>query len=450
MTDTIHIDGVVSANGNPGGSYGGGGSGGSIWMHCNLILGYGSIMTNGGAGGSSSGGGAGGRIALYFWQNRTATGFKFESHGGAPNSCNDCEGGGPGTAFLYHMEHDHRSLYVENAYITPKQKLIDWDNLAEDGCRAWLLPISGTHKFAGSNNEFLFEELQIYDNAHMAILTPNETKDAIGMVSGSNNELMEVPMEVVSAPILHFLYMIGDRTGAVHLDNRQEMDLERDDIDLPFSVYVYQGAHLGLAPRTVVHGVEIYNAGTLSHIQNLTLHHGGYIWLQHGGHTTGEPESHYQFQTVRVQDSAWVNAVTDPITEPGITFITDEFFIEGGGRMQGTRLTIISINITIDSAGLLSTDGTGYEWHHDNETHGRDSLHGSVNPGKPPDTYGIRAGGSHGGTGGRGPSDTTGKTGLPYGDLYEPYVFGSSGGAGPSNQPGASGGGIIWMNVTGV
>ena len=319
----------------------------------------------------------------------------------------------------------------------PKQKLIDWDNLAEDGCRAWLLPISGTHKFAGSNNKFLFEELQIYDNAHMAILTPNETKDAIGMVSGSNNELLKVPMEVVSAPILHFLYMIGDRTGAVHLDNRQEMDLERDDIDLPFSVYVYQGAHLGLAPRTVVHGVEIYNAGALSHIQNLTLHHGGYIWLQHGGHTAGEPESHYQFQTVRVQDSAWVNAVTDPITEPGITFITDEFFIEGGGRMQGTRITIISINITIDSAGLLSTDGTGYEWHHDNETHGRDSLHGSVNPGKPPDTYGIRAGGSHGGTGGRGPSDTNGKTGLPYGDLYEPYVFGSSGGAGPNNQPGS-------------
>ncbi|XP_071506021.1 uncharacterized protein [Diadema antillarum] len=483
VTDTIHIDGVVSANGAVGGESSGGGSGGSIWMHCNLIKGYGSIATNGGGGGSQSGGGAGGRVALYFWQNRTSTGFKFESHGGAPSqSSQECEGGGPGTIFLYHMFHDHRSLFIENGNLVPKQKLIDWQNLEEDGCRGWILPISGSHDFAGSNNEFLFEELQIYDGAHVAILPPNQTEDSLGVqhefFSHPFGALSTEGFTVSSAPILHFLHMIGDRTGAVHLADMQEMDLEREDIDLPFSVYVYRGAHLGLAPRTVVHGVEIYNAGTLSHIVNLTLHHGGYMWLRHGGHTTDEPESHYQFEFVRIQDSGWLNAVTDPILEPGITFISKAFFIEGGGRMQGSRLTILSQNITVDDAGLLSADGTGYSWHHDNVTHGSNSLHGTVNPGKPPDDLGFRAGGSHGGTGGRAflPSggsgqqnsnsqgtcmfdnsgcqqhmdlmSVSGRAGLPYGDLYEPYVFGSSGGLGSEDQPGAAGGGIIWMNVT--
>ncbi|PIK55158.1 hypothetical protein BSL78_07888 [Apostichopus japonicus] len=445
VTDTIHIDGVVSSDGNPGGVGSGGGSGGSIWMHCNLIKGYGTISTNGGDAGSNSGGGAGGRIALNFWNNETSNGFKFESHGGLPDG--DWEGGGPGTVFMYHEEHEHRTLYIENGEINPLDKIIDWSNVEEDGCRAWILPVSGTHELAGGNNVYYFEELQIYDGAHLAVVPPGEALfvvDAMGLSSRMDVSFLAAESTEWEVTIF-FRHMIGDRTGAIHIADKQEMDLERPEIDLPFSTYVYHDGHLGLAPNTVVHGVEIFNAGLLSHIVNLTLHHGGYLWAQHGGRTAGQPSHHYAFRIVRIQDEASINATTDPIDEPGITFITESIYIEGGGILHGTKLTMISENITIDAGGSLTAEGLGYTGHHSNDTHGEDSLHGDVNLGKPHPVYGLGGGGGHGGSGGRGPN---GKAGFAYGDLYEPFLFGSAGGHGLNNQHGGTGGGYVWLNIS--
>ena len=87
VTGGILIDGEVSADGGEAdGNGGGGGSGGSIWMYCNLIRGYGKITANGGPGslnvGSPGAGGAGGRVAMYFWQNETMTGFSYHARGG--------------------------------------------------------------------------------------------------------------------------------------------------------------------------------------------------------------------------------------------------------------------------------------------------------------------------------------------------------------------------------
>lgn len=116
--------------------------------------------------------------------------------------------------------------------------------------------------------------------------------------------------------------MIGDRTGVVHVGPDQDLDLKRDEIDVPFSVYVYSGGHLGLASMTFVHGIEIILRGSLSHVRNITLHHDGQLWLLHGGRTTGMVAHRYQFDFVRIQDTAIVHAVTSPVLDPGITFFT--------------------------------------------------------------------------------------------------------------------------------
>lgn len=68
----IDVDGLVFVNGEDVlfliGS--GGGSGGSIWMYCKMIRGYGRIVVNGGVGFKDSlyfgGGGVGGRVVIYF------------------------------------------------------------------------------------------------------------------------------------------------------------------------------------------------------------------------------------------------------------------------------------------------------------------------------------------------------------------------------------------------
>ncbi|XP_070535282.1 uncharacterized protein [Ptychodera flava] len=447
VTDTIQIDGTVSANGADGTGHSGGGSGGSIWMHSYHITGYGLISTNGGNGAGYGGGGAGGRTSLHFFENTTFVEFTYESHGGTAggSSCDECEGGGPGTIFLYHMVHNHRTLMLENAGLVPREKAIDWNSLDEDGCRGWILTDAGSHEFANHNHEYHFEELQIYRGAHLAVLNPNDTFESpLPTVGEPDNYAPRPPPKVT----IHFRHMIGDRSGTVHVYNRQEMDLEREKIDLPFSVHVYFDGHLGLAPATVVHGVYIHMAGLLSHVVNMTLHHGGFFWCQHGGRTIGEPFSHYSFQFVRIQDDGYLNATTDPIVDPGITFIVQAFIIEGGGIMHGTRMTILAENITVDAGGKLAADGLGYHPYHNNDTHGDDSLHGDVNIGQPNSDLGVGCGAGHGGSGGRGSHSNGRGGGFAYGDLYEPYVFGSAGGFSHDAKPGGTGGGIIWMNVT--
>lgn len=63
-------------------------------------------------------------------------------------------------------------------------------------------------------------------------------------------------------------------------------------------------------------------------------------------------------------------------------------------------------------------------------------LLGTVNPGIGSRS---RAGAGHGGSGGR---YSTNGGGSAYGDLYEPFQFGSAGYS--------AGAGIIWMNITGT
>ena len=352
VTGLIDVDGLVSANGEDATSLtgSGGGSGGSIWMYCKTIKGYGRIAANGGAGstnsGSPGGGGAGGRIAIYFEVNETSTYFVYEARGGAALGCQlgredlcKAEAGGPGTVFLYHMIHTHRTLLIHNGGQKPLVSAIaDYSDLSEDGCRAWILPQSANHDFAGKGRDFHFEELQIYGGGHLALLTEPVGRNAS----------------------LFFRHMIGDRTGTLHVSDKQVMDLHRPEIDIPFSVHVYAGGYLGMAPYTEVHGVTLYISGAVDHIQNMTLHHGGEFWMYHGGRTANQVNSSFQFDTVRVQDKGVIRAFTSPIIHPGITIIARAFFIEGGGLFHGTRMTVLGENITIDDGGLITADGQGY------------------------------------------------------------------------------------------
>lgn len=431
VTNVIDIDGLVTAHGEAGSNRAGGGSGGSIWMYCKTIKGYGKITANGGngsmSGSHSGGGGAGGRIAIYFQENKTSTYLIYEARGGSAFGCEfgkehlcKAEAGGPGTVFLYHMIHTHRTLMIHNGGQKPLVSAIkDYNDLTRDGCRAWLLPQSSIHHFAKGQGDFHFEELQIYGGGHLAVLTEPVGKNAT----------------------LFFNYMIGDRTGTLHVSTNQTMDLQRPEIDLPFSVHVYDKGFLGLAPMTVVHGVTIYVTGTVAYITNMTLHHGGTFWINDGGRTAGELNNTFSFESVRVQDKALVRALTSPVEHHGAVFKVRSLFIEGGGEVWATRFTVLAENITIDDGGLLNANGLGFNNSHPTSNVG---LHGIVNVGIGRTSSSGSSGGGHGGRGGRGANAQV--VGKAYGDLYEPVRFGSSGGG----VKAGSGGGVIWFNVTNI
>ena len=231
--------------------------------------------------------------------NETFTYFSYRAHGGAGGS--NSEAGGAGTVFLYHLFHKHRTLLIDNDGHSALNRHVNYSKISQEGGKAWIMPDSGIHRFADRESRFHFEELQVYGKAHLAIW-PREGRE-----------------RNIS---LFFRYMIGDRTGMVHVGPDQDLDLKRDEIDVPFSVYVYSGGHLGLASITFVHGIEIILRGSLSHVRNITLHHDGQLWLLHGGRTTGMVAHRYQFDFVRIQDTAIVHAVTSPVLDPGITFFT--------------------------------------------------------------------------------------------------------------------------------
>ncbi len=64
-SETVTINGTITANGGNGVNRSGGGSGGGIYLSCSTVAGRGNIRANGGNGGSGyGGGGGGGRIAI--------------------------------------------------------------------------------------------------------------------------------------------------------------------------------------------------------------------------------------------------------------------------------------------------------------------------------------------------------------------------------------------------
>jgi hypothetical protein len=240
------------------------------------------------------------------------------------------------------MLEDHKTLIIDNGGHQPSDKFNVIDNYADlssDSCRTWILPESGDHFFAGGGYKYHFHEFQMYGAAHLAFL----------------------PEPLNQEVDVYFLYMIGDRSGTVHLGNKQVMDLNREEIDLPFSVRAYAGSYLGLAPFTIVHGVSIWMHGELANIDNITLHHNGLLSLETGGHTKDLDPDYYQFNWVRIQENATVRSLTDPVTEPGIDFLVHfSMYIEGGGTFVATNVSIQAINITVDDGGALHSDSLGY------------------------------------------------------------------------------------------
>ena len=92
------IDGIISVNGQEPARQGnaGGGSGGSIHMTFDDLVGFGMFQANGGNGSQTGGGGGGGRIALHYTENHKFNG-RFMARGGDSSE----ETGGKATFLSY-------------------------------------------------------------------------------------------------------------------------------------------------------------------------------------------------------------------------------------------------------------------------------------------------------------------------------------------------------------
>jgi hypothetical protein len=117
--------GTISANGTQLKTYGGGGSGGSIYITCRTLTGTGTLRANGGGGMANGMGGGGGRIAVSYSTSDqdalAAQPIKFSVAGGAVN-------GGRGT------------LWLSDGALLPPTLSSTFSNLRIVGFGAWSTP----------------------------------------------------------------------------------------------------------------------------------------------------------------------------------------------------------------------------------------------------------------------------------------------------------------------
>ena len=84
VTDSMVLNGIISANGQDGGTDVGGGAGGSILVQAGTLTGAGIFQSNGGAGAGSCGGGGGGRVALHCVDSSGFSGLEQSTVRGGP------------------------------------------------------------------------------------------------------------------------------------------------------------------------------------------------------------------------------------------------------------------------------------------------------------------------------------------------------------------------------
>lgn len=107
LSGNLTAEGNITANGINGGSYTGGGSGGTIKINTIDISGGGTINANGGNGGTSGGGGGGGgRVAIYYTGTKSKENSKFTANAGTGNLA-----GALGTVFVYDKTNKDSTIF---------------------------------------------------------------------------------------------------------------------------------------------------------------------------------------------------------------------------------------------------------------------------------------------------------------------------------------------------
>ena len=251
------------------------------------------------------------------------------------------EPGGPGTTFIYHQHHNHSTLLIDNNHRVSHHvgQVKNYLNLTTDSFKAWFLPDSGDHWIAKHNHDYRFDELQVYGNAHLAIL-PEPFEDGAS---------------------LHFRHMIGDRSGVIHVGPNQVMDLRRHFIDTPFSSYVYEKGYLGLGHNTVMQQIFIHLEGTMDHITNLTLVHGAQLRLFQTGSTNNRTRLNYHINgTTIIKARSFINC-SAPFAHPDqYNLQFNHITVEGGGEIKGKNMHISATTLSVDDGGVIEVNDGGY------------------------------------------------------------------------------------------
>ncbi|XP_071498055.1 uncharacterized protein [Diadema antillarum] len=430
VSDTLHVDGTISAAGGVGDSpHAGGGSAGSIWLETETLNGDGLIDVEGGAGADTGGGGgAGGRVAVYYTYNHYSGSFV----GAGGDS--QFEPGGPGTIYLHKLQplnastlldatlpeaqitHDsnvtaprtNRTLYLNNLGRLPRashRNLTEFYSAYERATTVtWLEPGHVAdiarclcNESSDYEADFVIDELHIYGGAELAFIDPARPSEGLHMRLGT---------------------IAGDRSGRMLIGFNQTMFVAQPDF--PLSVDVYRGGDITLNGELIVSGVTFNIEGVLPLAENITIRDGGVLNMHEMVGLDGEATEEVEFNAISIRNHGTLLSHNGDQRRT----LSGKFLqVYGGGELRSRNLHLEVERAIVDSYGSISVNGGGYD--------------AGEGLGRAYDSTGA----SHGGEGGGQHSSDI----VPpaYGSFTLPGMFGSGGREGS----GASGGGILSVSV---
>ncbi|XP_072025321.1 uncharacterized protein [Amphiura filiformis] len=392
----LTCDGIVSANGLPGASdtAAGGGSGGSIIIDTEALIGHGTIQCHGGSAFVdniyANGGGSGGRIAIIQTQPDIFKGL-VQAHGGSSS-----EHGGPGTIYRRAVLGDASEHYLEI------------DNLNRADSKTCNRPVVvGTQ----DAEELVFTHIELLRRACLQLQSSSTevnlymrklTGDGSGyIVSGSNH-------------VIHIGYEESQTCPKANIHIQSSGMCILSPLSTITSTMYVQGALYGVENVKVKGEIKLYRSG-YSACFNCSMesrergdYYLGSLTVQNGG-------------VLRVVSSSKRYADNNAVT----LILHGHLDIDHGSTVEvGDAIVVYTQDMKVEKMGVVRANGVGYP--------------GNSGPGKGL-VCGGGGGGSYGGQGGNGDSCTAGI----YGSQCLPTPVGSGGGSCSHGYVPGIGGGAI-------
>ena len=389
----LQLEGTITVNGSSGdATNSGGGSGGSIWISADDILGNGILSSRGGNGDGTGGGGSGGRISIYLQKPMSFEGV-LNAEGGSGK-----QAGAAGTLYIQ-----------DNNKLIPRKRLLI-KNLKTASNKPQ------TVLYEANIVDYLFDELQLKGMSRFEIYNLQRLFQTIRVTN-----------------------FVSDGAGEIAIREKQTMlaevlEAKESHLTLTTNIYVEKGANLVMASNLTVDGATLTLDGKISNVRHLVVESGSAVKFGITSQTTLMENNQFVFQSdpgTQQFASVTLKSGSDFGAPLNLKLSVGKLDMKSGVTLRGKFVDIKSKTLVIGRGATLTTNNSI-------ETQGSDGGSGlaSSNGG---------SGGGHGSVGGVGYNGLAG--GNAYGTLYKPDQPGRPGGDGTAGKTAGKGGGVIRIDT---
>ena len=388
----IQLEGEISVSGEDApGVDGGGGSGGSVWLSAQNLVGNGILTSDGGNGNIHGHGGSGGRMAIYLQEKMAFEGL-LSAKGGAIGSVGDI--GAAGT------------VYIEDSVKLQPRRLLKTQNLKSSGAKpTTVIAEPGI-------NDFSFDQLTITGNVLLEVAQTNS-----GKVSTRIADFVDDGNGLITVRTGQTFYTAAKETVETHFSLRTNFVVE-------------EGANLISSSNVTVVDVTVNLKGKLSNVRHLTLESGARVNFADTSQTAFVKDGEFQFESKpgSQQFASIILKTGSTLLLPNDARITVGVMqIKKAVTLRGRSFIIKSQELSLEHSSVLTVSDV------------ITSTANAIGTGKASNRGG--SGGGHASMGGSGYGGLT--PGAYYGSLYKAVQPGCPGGDGTTPNSFGKGGGFV-------